>query len=58
MQILKDSDTARREVILHKKACENCQYIVQVMDIYVRILDDFVTLSYNPLASHTPGKYV
>ena len=35
IQVLKDSDKARREVILHKKASENCDYIVQVLDVYV-----------------------
>ena len=35
IQIIKDSDKARREVILHKRACEGCSYIVQVLDIYV-----------------------
>jgi len=34
LKIIKDSDKARREVILHKKACEGCEYIVQVLDIY------------------------
>ncbi|CAF0812898.1 unnamed protein product [Adineta steineri] len=34
LKILKDSDKARREVILHKKACEGCEYLVQVLDIY------------------------
>ncbi|CAF4022182.1 unnamed protein product [Rotaria sordida] len=34
LKILKDSIKARQEVILHKKACENCQYIVQVLDVY------------------------
>lgn len=37
LQILKDSDKARREVILHKKACEGCNYIVPVLDVYVWI---------------------
>ncbi len=36
IQIIKDSDKARREVILHRRACEGCEYIVQVLDIYVR----------------------
>ncbi|CAF4320450.1 unnamed protein product, partial [Rotaria sp. Silwood2] len=34
LKILKDSDKARREVILHKKACEGCDYIVKVLDVY------------------------
>jgi len=34
LKILKDSDKARREVILHKKACDGCEYIVQVLDVY------------------------
>ncbi|CAF4458733.1 unnamed protein product [Rotaria sp. Silwood2] len=34
LKILKDSNRARQEVILHKKACENCQYIVKVLDVY------------------------
>ncbi|CAF2872527.1 unnamed protein product [Rotaria sp. Silwood2] len=37
LKILQDSMRTRREVILHKKACENCQYIVKVLDVYVRI---------------------
>jgi serine/threonine protein kinase len=37
LKILKDSDKARREVILHRKACEGCEYIVQVLDIYENI---------------------
>ncbi|CAF0761799.1 unnamed protein product [Adineta ricciae] len=34
LKILKDSDKARREVILHKKACDGCDYIVKVLDVY------------------------
>lgn len=34
LKILKDSDKARREVILHKRASEGCENIVQVLDIY------------------------
>ncbi|CAF3748302.1 unnamed protein product [Rotaria sordida] len=34
LKILKDSDKARREVILHRKACEGCDYIVKVLDVY------------------------
>lgn len=34
LKILKDSDKARREAILHKRACEGCENIVQVIDIY------------------------
>ncbi|CAF4076511.1 unnamed protein product, partial [Rotaria sordida] len=34
LKIIKDSIKARQEVILHKKACESCQYIVQVLDVY------------------------
>ncbi|CAF1069275.1 unnamed protein product [Adineta steineri] len=34
LKILKDCDKARREVILHKKACEGCEYIVRVLDVY------------------------
>jgi len=34
LKILKDSDKARREVILQKRASEGCQNIVQVLDVY------------------------
>ncbi|CAF1277100.1 unnamed protein product [Rotaria sp. Silwood1] len=34
LKILEDSFRARQEIILHKKACENCQYIVKVVDVY------------------------
>lgn len=34
LKILKDSDKARREVILHRKACENSEHIVKVLDVY------------------------
>ncbi|CAF3443022.1 unnamed protein product [Rotaria socialis] len=34
LKILKDSDKARREVFLHKKACDGCDYIVKVLDVY------------------------
>ncbi|CAF4060773.1 unnamed protein product [Rotaria sordida] len=34
LKVLKDSDEARREVIMHRKACENCKYIVKILDIY------------------------
>ncbi|UJR32567.1 hypothetical protein I4U23_020028 [Adineta vaga] len=34
LKILTDSDKARQEVILHKKACENSEYIVKILDIY------------------------
>ncbi|CAF3558646.1 unnamed protein product [Rotaria sp. Silwood1] len=34
LKILEDSFRARQEIILHKKSCENCQYIVKVVDVY------------------------
>ncbi|CAF4700375.1 unnamed protein product [Rotaria sp. Silwood1] len=34
LKILEDSTRARQEIILHKKACENCQYIVKILDVY------------------------
>ncbi|CAF1618902.1 unnamed protein product, partial [Didymodactylos carnosus] len=34
LKILKDSNKARREVILHKKASGTCQNIVKVLDVY------------------------
>ncbi|CAF1220661.1 unnamed protein product [Adineta ricciae] len=37
LKILKDSDKARREVILHKKASDGCEYIVSVLDVYENI---------------------
>jgi len=37
LKILKDSDKARREVILHKRACDGCDNIVQVLDIYENV---------------------
>jgi hypothetical protein len=53
VQTLVDSDKARREVIMHKKACENCPYIVQILDIYVRIFVGF----FPRLSNSIPGKY-
>ncbi|CAF3575688.1 unnamed protein product [Rotaria socialis] len=40
LKIIKDSDKARREIILHKKACEGCVYIVQILDIYENIFGE------------------
>jgi len=37
LKILKDSDKARREVTLHKRASEGCDYLVQVLDVYENI---------------------
>ncbi|CAF1493847.1 unnamed protein product, partial [Adineta ricciae] len=34
LKILTDSDLSRREVILHKKACEDCEYIVKILHVY------------------------
>ncbi|CAF1457404.1 unnamed protein product [Rotaria magnacalcarata] len=34
IKILKNARTTRQEVILHRRACENCQYIVQLLDVY------------------------
>lgn len=34
LKILKDSEKARRETILHKRACDGCENIVQILDIY------------------------
>jgi hypothetical protein len=53
IQILIDSEKARREVTMHKKACENCPYIVQIVDIYVSIFVGFFPRSSNSI----PGKY-
>ncbi|CAF1194217.1 unnamed protein product [Rotaria sordida] len=39
LKILKDSVRARQEIIMHKRACENCQYIVQVVDVYENTYD-------------------
>ncbi|CAF3186282.1 unnamed protein product [Rotaria sp. Silwood2] len=39
LKIIKDSDKARREVILHKKASIGCDYIVQVLDIYENMFE-------------------
>ena len=57
IQILHDSDRARRELILHKKACENCPYIVKILDIYVRILVKFGNLLCNEIISYISGEY-
>ncbi|CAF3645520.1 unnamed protein product [Rotaria socialis] len=34
VKILQYAREARQEVILHRRACENCQYIVQLLEIY------------------------
>ncbi|CAF3777406.1 unnamed protein product [Rotaria sp. Silwood1] len=39
LKIIKDSNRARREVILHRKACEGCDHIVQILDIYENMFE-------------------
>ncbi|CAF1161063.1 unnamed protein product [Rotaria sp. Silwood1] len=39
LKVIKDSDRARREVILHKKACEGCDHIVQILDVYENMFE-------------------
>jgi mitogen-activated protein kinase-activated protein kinase 2 len=34
LKVLHDSPKARREIILHLKACQDCPYIVQIVDVY------------------------
>ncbi|CAF4193204.1 unnamed protein product [Rotaria sp. Silwood2] len=39
LKVIKDSNRARCEVILHKKACEGCDHIVQILDVYENIME-------------------
>lgn len=57
-QIVIDSDIARREVILHRKACKECPYIVQVLDVYVRIFVDVCTYRMKRAFLTTSAKHV
>lgn len=35
LQVLRDTRGVRREIILRKRAYENCEYIVRLVDVYV-----------------------
>lgn len=40
LKTLRDSPKARREIDLHWRACQGCQYIVQIVDVYENTINN------------------